>query len=238
MTSRILLAAVVALFLAACSGTPPVQTGAPLVTPTSTSEIDAIAALLHQGERRDAEKRVKAALKRDPLNSSLILLKQSITGDALEELGSANYAYVVQPGDTMAKLAQRFLGNRLKAYQLAQYNGIDKPNFLQSGTVLRIPGQPPREPSSPRSARTAPSAPSSAPASSRPRRLAPTQATTTNPAAAGRAHAAGLEALNRGRVSEAVTQLRRAAALNPGNAAISRDLARAERIAATVRSRQ
>jgi hypothetical protein len=49
---------------------------------------------------------------------------------------------------------------------------------------------------------------------------------------------AGLAALNRGAVKQAVGLLQRAHALDPGNAVILRDLQRAERIAATVRARQ
>lgn len=251
MTFRLLLAAATALLLAACSGSPAIQSGPPRAVQTSPSEIDAIADLLHQGERKGAKKRVDAALKRDPMNPSLMLLKQAITGDAREELGSASYPYVVQPGDTMITLAERFLGNRLKAYQLAQYNGIDKPSALSAGAVLRIPGQPPRPAAPPRAASPGwPRASAATPPRTQSQRPgaqpAPAQrgaqplgpATTADPAAAKRVHAAGLAALNRGQVDSAITHLRRAAALDPGNATISRDLARAERIAATVRSRQ
>ena len=57
-----------------------------------------------------------------------------------------------------------------------------------------------------------------------------------NPAAARAARTAGLVALNQGAVQRAVGLLRRAATLDPGNPLIARDLARAERIAATVRA--
>lgn len=233
MTRRILLAAISALLITACSGNPSVQTGA-----LPANEVNAIAVLLHQGERKDAKKRVKAALKQDPTNPSLMLLKQAIDGDAREDLGPQSFPYTVQPGDTMAKLAQRFLGNWLKAYQLAQYNDIDTPDALQSGIVLRIPGQPPRAPSPTPSASRSPKAPAATPASPQPRSSSPAPVTNADVAAAKRAHAAGLAALNRGKVNDAVAQLRRATTLDPGNAAIGRDLARAERIAATVRSRQ
>ncbi len=239
MTSRFLLAVVGALLLSACSGKPPLQTTRPAATTTASSEIDAIANLLYEGKRKEARKRLDKALDHDPKNAALMMLKQSMTGDAREALGPASFPYVVQPGDTMTSLAARFLGNRLKAYQLAQYNGIDSPNDLAVGAVLRIPGQAPQASAAPRTASApAPRAPAAAPTA--PRTAAPQRApaaTKANLAGAKRAHAAGLTALNQGRVGEAVSQLRRAAALDPGNAAISRDLARAERIAATVRAR-
>lgn len=231
-----------ALALAACSGGPKVPTGAPPAVPTAQAEIEAIEQLLDQGDERAARKRIDAALKRDAMNPSLMVLQQAIEGDAREQLGPTSYPYVVQSGDTMAGLAQRFLGNRLKAYQLAKYNGIEKPAALAAGQSLRIPGQPPRaEPPRRAEPRPAPSraappraTPTPTPA---PARAAPAPR-AANPAAAQQARTAGLAALNNGAVANAVTLLRRAAALDPGNAAIARDLARAERIAATVRARR
>lgn len=230
MTYRFLIAVASALLLAACSGKPPVQTGRSAAVATSPGEIDAIAGLLDEGRRKDARKRLQDAMKRDPMNPSLMLLEQAMTGNAEADLGSAHFSYVVQPGDTMTTLAKRFLGNRLKAYQLARYNGIERPSALAAGTVLRIPGQPPRAAPAPRASAASPSTSRKAPAK-------PAVPAAANAAGAKRAHAAGLAALHQGRVSEAVSQLRRAAALAPGNAAIGRDLARAERIAATVRAR-
>ena len=59
-----------------------------------------------------------------------------------------------------------------------------------------------------------------------------------NPAAAQRARAAGLAALNRGAVKEAVGLVQRAHSLDRGNALILRDMQRAERIAETVRTQK
>lgn len=231
-----------ALALAACSGGPKVATGAPPAAPTAASEIEAIAALLDRGEVKDAHKRLDKALKTDPMNPSLLVLKQGVTGDAKADLGPTSYPHTVAAGDTMPSLAQRFLGNRLKAYQLARYNGIETPASLTPGSVLRIPGQPPRAAPDPRPAPrgTAPTAatprvrsPAATPAAPAARPIP-----VANPAAAQRARSAGLAALNQGKVANAVTMLRRAAALDPGNTVIARDLARAERIAATVRARR
>lgn len=243
MIHRLIVATTVVALLGACASGPAVPTGAPPVSAIAQGEVDAIANLLNTGERKRAEKRLKAALKRDPMNASLLVLRQGISGNARADLGAESYEYVVKPGDTMPKLAERFLGNRLKSYQLARYNGIDTPIALATGSTLRIPGRPPRREAP---ARLAPrqAAPAAAPArprtpSAKPAPIArPTARATTNPAAAQRARSAGLASLNQGRVVQAVGQLRRAAALDPGNAAIARDLARAERVAATVRARK
>lgn len=240
MSTLALVAA--AMGLAACSGGPKVATGAPPAAPTAAGEIEAIAELLQQGEAKDARKRLDKALKGDPMNPSLLVLRQGLTGDAKVDLGPISYPYTVRAGETMAELAQRFLGNRLKAYQLARYNDIDTPASLTPGRVLRIPGQPPRVAPAPRPTprATAPSnaTPRAKPPAATPATPAPRAAPAANPAAAQRARSAGLAALNQGNVANAVTMLRRAAALDPGNPAIARDLARAERIAATVRSRR
>lgn len=239
MTSRYFVAMVGALLLGACSGKAPVQTARTPATATVASDADAVANLLYIGKRKEASKRLDKALKNDPGNPTLMMLRRSIVGDAREDLGPVNFPYVVQADDTMTSLAERFLGNRFKAYQLARYNGIDNPHLLTAGTVLQIPGEPPRAAPPPRTARPAPTrAPAPAPAPARaPAKAKASAAAKVDAAGARRAHAAGLAALNQGRVSEAVSQLGRAAALDPGNAAIGRDLARAKRIAATVRAR-
>jgi LysM repeat protein len=246
MTSRPLLrfAALASLAaLAACSkGAAPKP--AVLAAPLAESDIDGVQSLLMQGDRKGAEKRLKPLLKREPMNPRLLLLRDSIDGDAQELLGPANYPYTVRAGETVEQLAERLLGNRLKAYQLARYNGLDNPSALAAGTVLRIPGAPPRpkpqpQPAAERPARPAPSAPSRPKAAPPAATPAPAPARpVANAAAAQRARSAGLAALNRGAVRQAVGLLQRAHALDPGNAVILRDLQRAQRIAATVRARQ
>lgn len=224
--------------LAACSSgprLPGIGASPPPPTASTATEIEAVVALLNRGEGKDARKRLRAVLKREPMNAAARLLLDSIERDPQELLGPRNFAYTTHAGDTMAALAERFLGNRLKFYQLARYNGLANPSALVAGQTLRIPGEAPRpvaprpEPQRPEPQRPPVVAPRPAPAPAKP---------AGNPAAARQARAAGLAALNQGRVAQAVTQLRRAAALDPGNPVIARDLARAERIAATVRARR
>lgn len=230
-----------ALAIAACSHGPkggPQQASVPLTTPAG--EIDAILLLLDQGDTGAAKKRINDALKRDPMNASVQVLRDSIDRDPKDLLGPASFAYTTRSGDTMAGLAQRFLGNRLKAYQLARYNGIAKPADLAAGQTLRIPGAPPRI-EIPRRAEPRAAAPTPAkarPAMPRPAPAARPAAPIANPVAARQARAAGLAALNSGNIGRAVGLLRRAATLDPGNPMIARDLTRAQRIAATVKARK
>jgi len=233
-----------ALALAACSGGPARvgKTPPPPVAP-AVSETDAAFDLLMQGKDAAARKKLKAILKRDPMNPAALMLTGSIDRDPKQLLGPQSYPYVVAPGDTMAGLAQRFLGNRLKAYQLIRYNGLKAPVALVPAQVLRIPGEPPRPPEPVRRAEPAPTrAAPTTPTTPRPRAVTPKPTApapgAANPAAARQLRTAGLAALNQGNVDRAVGLLRRAAQLDPGSAMIARDLGRAERIAATVRARK
>jgi hypothetical protein len=233
------LALILAAFAAACSSgggqRPLASTPGPA---TSQTEIETIAALLDNGERSKAKRRLSALLKRDALNPSLLVLRDSITRAPDELLGPTSFTYTTRPGDTMSQLAQRFLGNRLKSYQLARYNGIEKPIALEPGRILRIPRQPAQAAPAPAPRAVAkPVAPPRAQAATmRPKPPAKAAAPAGNPTAAGKARSAGLAALNQGKPEHAVALLSRAATLDPANPAIARDLARAKRIAATVRA--
>lgn len=239
-TTRLMAIVALGALAAGCAsnggGVRPPTPSAPAPT---VDEVNGINALMLGGDLKEARKRIKAALKRDPQNPSIQLLRDSIERNATDLLGPQSYAYTVRGGDTILDLAQSLLGNRLKAYQLGRYNGLSAPFALKPGQTLRIPGTAPRaEPvrrPTPTPQRPAPSTPTP-PAMAKP---APKPAQpAANPARARQLRMAGLAALNQGKVANAVILLRRAAAVDPGNPLIARDLARAERIAATVRGRK
>jgi LysM repeat protein len=222
--------------VAGCASGP--KPGAVSGPASSAQSIDTIAEYLNQGDVSSARKLIKAGLKRDPNNASLALLRDSIARDPVELLGPQSFDYVVQPGDTLAGIAQRYLGNRLMTYQLARYNGIEKPIALAAGQTLRIPGA---KPAPARRAATPAPTPKSAPPATRaqpPKQAVAPPAARANPAAARQLRTQGLAALNKGSAARAVQLLRRASTLDPDNAVIRADLARAERIEATVRSRR
>lgn len=229
----------VASALAACGGPKGLTTTPPPLAGPVAAETDVVFDLLMAGDEGAATKRLKAIRKREPMNANALLLSDSIARDPKELLGPNSYPYAVRAGDTVVGLAQRFLGNRLKAYQLLRYNGLKAPAVLTPGQTLRIPGEAPRpEPvRQPEPASRPTPAPAAKPKPATPKPAAPA-APATNPAAARQARAAGLAALNQGNVARAVALLRRAAALDPTNPLIARDLARAERIAATVKARK
>lgn len=228
--------------LAACSGGParPRPQAASPAAISTIAEPDAIFDLMLHGDVAQAGKRLIAVLKRDPMNPSARLLRDSLERDPVELLGPQSHAYGVREGDTIVGLAERFLGNRFKAYQLARYNNLTAPFVLVAGQTLRIPGAAPR-PDTVRRADPAPSRATASPTRSKPtpaKSSASVASPVANPIAARPLRAAGLAALNQGNVPRAVALLRRAAALDPANPLIARDLARAGRIAATVKARQ
>ena len=238
---KALLTALSCLLIAGCSGA---QNGRTVslssAAATSSGESEAIIMLLEQGKSGEAKKRIAAALKRDRDNPSLMVLRDSVTRNPQELLGPESYAYTTRPGDSFIGLAQRFLGNRFKFYQLSRYNGMDRPAALAAGQLLKIPGHPavaqPQRPEWRASPAQAIAHDKPKAVASRPVPVASAPPRVANPAAAGRARSAGLAALNAGRPAEAVGLLSRAASLDPGNPTIARDLARARRINATVGS--
>jgi len=229
------LAAVLAL--AACSHGPrhPEAVSAAPVTASP----DSVIAALDQGDEATARKQIRAIQKQAPNDPSARVLEESIDKDPVELLGPKYFSYTTQPGDTMVGLADRFLGNKLKFYQLARYNGVKVPAALAAGTVLHIPGTPPK-PATPKPAPRSPEPPAPIVKPVHPKSVTPPVAApvvpTANPALARQLRGAGLAALNQGKIDRAVALLSRAAALDPGNPLIARDLSRAERIARTVQS--
>jgi tetratricopeptide (TPR) repeat protein len=222
-----------ALALAACAQGPkkPVPVSAAPVIVT----IDTAMALLDRGDEAGARKEVRELLKRNPNDPEARVLQDSLDRDPAELLGPKNFDYLVQPGDTMIGLSEKFLGTKLKFYQLARYNGVKVPAALAAGTTIKIPGEAPRPVETPRTRPSRSAEP--APKASKPKAAPAPTAPARSPAAAQKARSAGLAALNQGKVAQAVALLRRAAVLDPGNPLIQRDLSRAERIERTVQAR-
>ena len=73
---------------------------------------------------------------------ALQLLKQ-ITADPLATLGRESFIYRVQAGESLSRIAQRFLGDVHQFYILARYNDIKVPRQLAGGQMIRVPGKAP-----------------------------------------------------------------------------------------------
>jgi len=234
-----ILLAAIGVALAGCASKPGGPASPATIQPIDNAgQYDDVVARLERGDVKDAKKALEAMRKRDANDARAGVLLESITGDPQAMLGAKSFGYVAKPGDSFASLAQRFLGNRDKFYALARYNGIDNPSELAAGRPLRIPGEEPRAapPPKPRPAAPAATRPSAKPIPAKP--AAGSARPTANPARANQLRAQGLAALNRGQVDSAVVLLHQAVAANPGNATIKADLARAQRIRATVKARR
>jgi Flp pilus assembly protein TadD len=240
VTRPAILLVAVAVALAGCASKPGGPAKPAMIQPIDNADqYGDVVARLERGDEKGAKKILEAMRKRDPNDVRAGVLLESITGDPRTMLGAQSFSYTAKTGDTFLSLAQRFLGNRDKFYALARYNGIDNPVELAAGRSLRIPGDEPRAAPPPPKPRAAP--PTKAPPAARPSPAKPSvkpAAPRANTARANQLRAQGLAALNRGDVNRAVVLLHQASAANPGSAVIKADLARAQRIRATVKARR
>ena len=207
----------------------------------NAQELGDVMSLLDQGQEKIARKKLAAMVKRDPNDARSRQLLDSISQDPVTVLGAANFDYRVRPGDTMESLAGHYLGDRLRFYLLSRYNGLARPDAIKPGQTIRIPGVAPK----PSTTESLPGTPPAkavsarpAPAPPAPKQIPDKPQTRVNPQQAARLRSAGLAALNKGQVTSAVGLLAQALSLDPGNAAIQRDLDRARRIQQTVSNRR
>ena len=97
--------------------------------------------LLDAGDEIGARAKIGEILNADPSNAIATKLLAQITGDPLKVLGVQHFTYKVHRSDTLAKLADEYLGDKLRFYILARYNDIMVPNRLAAGQTIKIPGK-------------------------------------------------------------------------------------------------
>jgi len=221
-------AGLAALALAGCAtaptGTTPASTIAAPAKPAETAadRVNKALELLLQGKPVEARIQLMTALKDQPSNDTARKLLNQIDNDPKVVLGAKAYPYRAKPGDTASALAGRLLGDPLMFYALARLNGIDPPSKPLDGLTVMIPGEPkPVVKAPPKTAVVAP----------------PPPVAKRDPARANQLRAQALVQLNQGSIGRAVGLLQQAAALDPGNPAITRDLDRAQRIQRTVQTK-
>jgi tetratricopeptide (TPR) repeat protein len=113
---------------------------------------------LQVGDEAAARSTLEQALKLDPANDIAKNLMAQINADAQKELGTVFFRYTVQPGESLSRLAQQYMGDRFRFWILAKYNDIQNPSRVSVGQVIKIPGRQPATPPPPPVAET-PAAP-------------------------------------------------------------------------------
>lgn len=98
---------------------------------------------LQNGNEAAARAKLDRALELDAGNELSRKLLDQVNANAERELGPAHFRYTVQRDDSLSKIAQQFLGDRLRFYILAKYNGIANPSRLAVGQVIKVPGRAP-----------------------------------------------------------------------------------------------
>lgn len=118
-------------------------------TPAALSPQDAQRALsnaldqLQAGQEDAAETELKRVLQTDPNNRLAQSLLRQIREDPQTLLGRESFAYRVLPGESLSRIAQRFMGDVHMFYALARYNNIRVPKTLAGGQIIRVPGKQP-----------------------------------------------------------------------------------------------
>ncbi len=121
--------------------------------------------LLEGGHEDQALAEVQRALQTDPNNRLAQSLLRQIQSDPQVLFGREFFIYRVEPGESLSRIAGRFLRDVHLFYGLARYNDIKVPRMLQGGQAIKVPGRqpPPGAPLPPPVASPAPAMPAVAP---------------------------------------------------------------------------
>lgn len=113
---------------------------------------------LERGERPHARAELQALTPTATAAERTVAqgLLEQLDADPKTALGDKNFDYTLRSGDTLSIVAERYLGDPLKFYILARYNGIENPSRVHVGQSIKVPGGP-RAPTSATAAAAAPS---------------------------------------------------------------------------------
>ena len=96
---------------------------------------------LGRGDTIAASKKLNAVLLKDPDNVNAMDFLAQIDMDPEVYFGEQYFEYTVRRGDSMTRIADRFIKDHLKFYILTRYSGMDNPAALAIGQKIRIPLQ-------------------------------------------------------------------------------------------------
>lgn len=167
--------------------------------------------LLDQGKEDEAKGLLRQVIALDPDNKIANNLLRQITVDPVASLGKKSFKYIVRSGETLSIIAQRYMGDLYSFYILARYNDIRVPRGVQSGQVIRVPGDtPPESPSKAKPAKR-PADVTSDEAEAAPPASVPAQ----EPSQAELAYQSGLRALRGGQKELAYNEMLKATRGDP-----------------------
>lgn len=126
----------------------------PAPPPMSQQEIrtlveKTVVELLEQGQEEQAAAELQRVLRQEPNHKLANSLMRQIREDPQALFGREFFTYRVQPGESLSRIAGRFLGDIYLFYGLARYNGIKVPRQLQGGQQIKVPGKAPPPGSTP-----------------------------------------------------------------------------------------
>jgi tetratricopeptide (TPR) repeat protein len=98
--------------------------------------------LLEKGDASQARAELESYLGTYPESKPGKLLIDQIDSPIAEYFPSENFAVDLGTGETLSTLAKTYLGDALKFYGLARYNGISNPSRVTIGQAIRIPATP------------------------------------------------------------------------------------------------
>jgi tetratricopeptide (TPR) repeat protein len=98
---------------------------------------------LQAGQEEQAELELRRVLQSEPNQRLALSLMRQIKEDPVALLGRESFAYRVQTGETLSRIAQRFMNDLHLFYALARYNNIKVPRALSGGQMIRVPGKAP-----------------------------------------------------------------------------------------------
>ncbi|MFO1330034.1 MAG: tetratricopeptide repeat protein [Rubrivivax sp.] len=181
----------------------------------------AAAELLEVGNEEQALAEIQRALQSDPANRLAQSLLKQIQTDPQTLLGREYFMYRVEPGQSLSRIAGRFLNDVHLFYALARYNDIKVPRQLQGGQMIKVPGKqpppaaapaPPVAPPPPPAATVAPPPPPVAPAPVRP------ADTRSNEAVVAQEYRRGLALMAQQKPAEAVEAFDKVLERDPAHA--------------------
>jgi LysM domain len=195
--------------------------------------------LAARGDYPMARLEIEAYLLERPNSDLGQSLKRQLFNDPIQDLGIRSFRYVIKPGETLATIAERLMGDRYQFVGLARYNSILVPERAQAGQVIQIPGEPPAKVPDERAVsddteidkrlaqESLPKVPPPPPQ--------PKLPTVDEIIRAGKLRLSALEQLQRGFADRAAVLLEEALKLYPTSVKIIRDLDRARRLQALSR---